>query len=127
MERLKKLEKEGWNFAYKMQSEISDVIQERGGHINLLEIRKEKDGEPTRIYAYAYDEDRDEYRECIINEIKVEIDDNNERRLCIKVEFEDKCTCECESDDNWYHIFGRCVLALPTMFELCRYLSEYID
>lgn len=125
MERLDKLEKEGWDFTHKMQSQICDVIKERGDHINLLEIRKNND-EPTPIYAYVYDEDREEYRECIINEIKVE-DDDNERYLCVKVEFQDSRMCEAEEDDKWYDVLGGYVLALPTMFNICVYLGEYID
>ena len=122
---LDKVKKEGWDLTYRMQNVIADIVEEHGGFINLLDIRKANDN-ITPIYAYVLDEDKDEYKECIINYIKVEEDDEG-RCLCIRVEFENKTTCEVHKDKTWYDMLGGLVLGLPTMFDLCTYLPEYVD
>lgn len=122
---LGKLEKEGWDLTYRMQSVIADIVDKHGGFINLLEIRKKNDS-ITPIYAYVLDENKDKYRECIVNYIKVENDDE-QRYLCIRVEFEDKSMCDVRNDETWYDMLGGLVLGLPTMYSICSYLPEYVD
>jgi len=129
-EQLKKLREYSFgmdSFCREMEQQLIEVVKSHG---NLIKTDN-ADNRCVTLHAYVEDED---YR--MVEKKILAVTTHEEEHgdcLCVLVDEVNVAFAGDETDeeilgyDDWYWVFDDVILPAPTLWDLCDFLSDYID
>jgi hypothetical protein len=96
----------------EMHKALVEAVKSVGGSIETT------NEDCDNLYAIIFDEGKQTYCECYVDEVKVEGDELLIRTNDIYQE---------DEEDEWYSVMGGMVLINATLYALCEVIPEYLD
>lgn len=121
----------------KMYKQVCEFVKANGGFIRTDNLeRDEEDGQCDELYAYIHDEDSMNMCHRILA-VQVVSDVSDDLWICTTLNAEETINGMTdnevihlgEDEDNgyWNYVKDGYVLALPTLYNLCEALYEYVE